>query len=57
MTEITSLSTAFADRYAVERELGRGGMATTKMSVPDLQAMSAWKRATVRAAYLTAPVQ
>ncbi len=29
MTEITSrLSTALADRYAVERELGAGGMAT-----------------------------
>ncbi len=29
MTEITSrLSTALADRYAIERELGTGGMAT-----------------------------
>ncbi len=33
MTEITSrLSTALADRYRIERELGSGGMATVYLA-------------------------
>ncbi len=33
MLEITSrLSTALADRYAIERELGSGGMATVYLA-------------------------
>lgn len=33
MTEITAwLSTALADRYAIERELGVGGMATVYLA-------------------------
>ncbi len=33
MTEITSkLSTALADRYAIERQLGEGGMATVYLA-------------------------
>ena len=32
MTEISRLSTALADRYVIERELGAGGMATVYLA-------------------------